>query len=220
MGKPLMGLPLMEKKKYHSLQRTMAIYFLLVLFASCLLGVEFIMDTSRMELKQQIMDNFQRFGGNAGSADYIFHPVDVIRNKAIIMVLMTLSVMVIVFTMFMHNITEPLQYMINISRKISCGDLNQTISIKRNNELAELGGVINELTSNLQELLLLSKEVCGSGDRLIKGVSRLSGQEWPKEDVLAEIEHERNSLGKKIEVMGKIMGQCRLFGIGEGTGEQ
>lgn len=209
----------MDTKRYHSLQRTMAIYFLLVLFASCLIGVEFIMDTNKMELKQEILDNFRKLGSDSGSIDSIFHPIDVIRNKAIIMVLITLSVMIIVFTMFMHNITEPLQYMINISKKISCGDLNQTINIKRNNELAELGGVINELTSNLQELLLLSKEVCGSGDRLIRGVSRLADEKVPREDILAEIEHEKNSLGKKIEVMGKIMGQCKLFGIGEGIGE-
>jgi methyl-accepting chemotaxis protein len=205
----------MNPKRYHSLQRTMVIYFLLILFASCVIGVEFIIDTSKIELKQEIFDNFQRAGSNNGSMDNILHPIDVIRNKAMIMVLMTLGVMVIVFTMFMHNITEPLQYMINISKKISSGDLNQTIKIKRNNELAELGGVINELTSNLQELLLLSKEICHSGDRLIKGVSHLADHENLREDVLTEIVQEKHSLSKNIEVMGKIMAQCKLFGIGE-----
>jgi methyl-accepting chemotaxis protein len=205
----------MKVKNYHSLQRTMVIYFLLVLFASCVVGVEFIIDTSKIEIKQEILNNFQTIGNYSGAIDYIFHPIDVIRNKAIIMVLMTLSVMVIVFTMFMHNITEPLQYMINISKKISSGDLDQTIRIKRNNELAELGGVINELTSNLQELLLFSKEVCRSGDKLIEGVSRLSDHEDMTEDVLSEIVREKSVLSKNIEVMGKIMGQCKLFGIGE-----
>jgi HAMP domain-containing protein len=193
----------------------MAIYFLLVLFASCLVGVEFIMDTSRMDLKQELFENFQKLGSGSGAMDYIFHPVDVIRNKAIIMVLMTLGVMIIVFTMFMRNITEPLQYMIDVSKKISSGDLNQTIHIKRNNELAELGGAINELTSNLQELLLLSREVCGSGCKLIEGVSGIADQNGLGEDVLAEIVREKDLLSKNIAVMGKIMGQCKLFGIGE-----
>ncbi|MCK4840154.1 MAG: HAMP domain-containing protein, partial [Desulfobulbaceae bacterium] len=69
----------------------------------------------------------------------------------------------IVLTMFTKNITEPLQHMIEISKKLATGDLRQTIEIQSGNELGELGSVINELSSNLQETTMLSKNVCMIG---------------------------------------------------------
>ncbi len=72
--------------------------------------------------------------------------------------------MIIVLTMFIKNITEPLQHMIEMSREISSGDLSQTIKIRSDNELSELGNVINEMSSNLQEIILLSKTICLAGE--------------------------------------------------------
>ena len=79
--------------------------------------------------------------------------------------------MIIVLTMFIKNITEPLQHMIEVSREISSGDLSQTIKIDSNNELSELGNVINEMSSNLQEMILLSKTMCSSGEIFYAQVS-------------------------------------------------
>jgi hypothetical protein len=52
------------------------------------------------------------------------------------------------------------------SEKISSGDLRGSIRVHDGNELADLGNVINELSSNLQEILLASRSLCICGHRL------------------------------------------------------
>ena len=145
-----------------NLQRTMILYFLLIMFASLLVGIEFILDIQKPELKETLLTNFTLYAQNKISLSEVFLPVEILRNKAVIMFVIIMCVMIIMFTMFINNITEPLQHMIEVSKKISEGDLTQNITIHSKNELAELGNVINEMSSNLQEITLLSKNVCSA----------------------------------------------------------
>lgn len=157
----------MNTKSKYSLQRTMIIYFLLIGFASVLVGVEFLADFHRGALKEEIWQNMQAFGHAEQHQEAIFAPIDRMRSKAVLMVGIIMLVMIIVLTMFIKNITEPLQHMIQLSEKISSGDLSQTVRIDANNELAELGNVINEMASNLQEIILLSQRMCSGGKRYV-----------------------------------------------------
>jgi methyl-accepting chemotaxis protein len=81
------------------------------------------------------------------------------------MVVIILFVIIIVLTMFIKHITEPLQHMIGVSRAISRGDLSRSIQVHSHNELAQLGDVINEMSSNLQEITLMSRNLCTSARR-------------------------------------------------------
>ena len=141
----------------------MLVYFLLIGVASLFVSFEFIADTHSQELKQGLIDNFQKYSRAEMVIDDVFQPIEKIRNKAILMIAIIVFVMVIVLTMFTKNITEPLQHMIIRSKKLAMGDLRQTIEIQSGNELGELGSVINELSSNLQETTMLSKNVCMIG---------------------------------------------------------
>ncbi|MDM8543572.1 HAMP domain-containing protein [Desulfococcaceae bacterium HSG9] len=157
----------------NNLQRTMIIYFLLIGFASLLVGIEFIVDTQSSALKETLLDNFSKYANQEIGADAVFAPIVKLRNKAILMVAIILVVMIIILTMFIKNITEPLQHMIEISRNISRGDLSQTVTIDSQNELAQLGNVINEMSSNLQEITLLSQNLCESGQTFTTQASNL-----------------------------------------------
>lgn len=158
----------MTSKFRYSLQRTMIIYFLLIGFASVLVGVEFLADFHRGALKTEIWENMLKYGQDGQYQEAIFAPIDRMRSKAMLMVGIIMVVMVIVLTMFIKNITEPLQHMIHLSEKISAGDLSQTIHIDANNELADLSGVINEMSSNLQEIILLSQSICTEGKKFVQ----------------------------------------------------
>lgn len=146
----------------------MIIYFLLIGFASMLVGVEFLVDFHRGALKAEIWENMRHYGQEEQYQALIFAPIDRLRSKAVLMVGIVMLVMVIVLTMFIKNITEPLQHMIKLSEKISAGDLSQTIHVDANNELADLGMVINEMASNLQEITLLSQRICAGGNRFVE----------------------------------------------------
>jgi HAMP domain-containing protein len=128
-----------------------------------LVGIEFLAEFHGGELGAEIWSEIDQKAGADISKDVVFAPIERLRSKAILMVAIIILVMVIVLTMFIKHITEPLQHMIDKSQKISSGDLSQTIRIEANNELAELGNVINEMSSNLQEIILLSQSTCANG---------------------------------------------------------
>jgi methyl-accepting chemotaxis protein len=89
------------------------------------------------------------------------------KTSDIAALVIIMVVILIVLTMFIKHITEPLQHMIGLSEKISNGDLSQTIRVEADNELAQLGHVINEMSSNLQEIILLSQGLCDNGEKYI-----------------------------------------------------
>ncbi len=153
----------MHEKSRYTLQRTMIIYFLLIGFASCLVGIEFLVDFNTGYNKAEFRSNDSQ---NVQAPVKVFAFFDRMRKKAVVMVAIIMVVTLIVLTMFIKNISEPLQHMIDKSRKILSGDLSRTIKIQSDNELSELGSIINEMSCNLQEILLLSRGMCTAGQSL------------------------------------------------------
>lgn len=195
----------MVMKSRYTLQRTMIIYFLLIGFASMLVGIEFWADFQSGELKSEIWQNLSQFDHEQISREAVFAPIDRLRSKAILMVAIIMIVMLIVLTMFIKNITEPLQHMIHLSQKISAGDLSQTIRIDANNELADLGHVINEMASNLQEIILFSQRICTNGRMHMDGA--LIQLNKPGLDNLAidQLRRSIRSMGDELSTLAEVV---------------
>ena len=109
----------MASKSHYSLQRTMIIYFLLIGFASMLVGIEFLAEFHGGSLGTEIWNRIDQGGASAANKEMVLAPIERLRSKAILMVAIIMLVMLIVLTMFIKNITEPLQHMIDKSQKIS-----------------------------------------------------------------------------------------------------
>lgn len=195
----------MNTKSKYSLQRTMIIYFLLIGFASLLVGIEFLTDTHSPELKKNLISNFEKHSENQMGIDEVFAPIDELRSKALLMIGIIMFVMIIVLTMFIKNITGPLQHMIEISKKITKGDLSQTITIDANNELAELGNTINEMSSNLQEIILLSKNMCLSGKEFVDRTSFIMKRQHLNNNEINQVGNEIINLKKEIDMLSELM---------------
>jgi len=183
----------------------MIIYFLLIGFASLLVGVEFIIDTNRPELKKTLISNFEKNIENQMEIDEVFDPIDKLRNKAILMIAIIMFVMIIVLTMFIKNITEPLQHMIEASKEISKGDLSQTITIEAKNELAELGNAINEMSSNLQEILMLSRNMCLSGNDFVAKTSFIRENQQLSPEEISAVGKEIQNLKNEIDLLSEVI---------------
>ena len=205
----------MQTKAKHSLQRTMIIYFLLIGFASLLVGVEFIIDTHGHELKDELVLNFEKYSKKEIETDDIFIPIEKLRNKAILMIIIIMAVMIIVLTMFIKNITEPLQHMIEVSREISSGDLSQTIKIHSDNELSELGNVINEMSSNLQEIILLSKTMCSSGENFYTQVSDILNRQSLNPEQITEVRKKIAQLNKNLNLLKEFTDYFSFYSVKE-----
>ncbi|MEN6438235.1 MAG: HAMP domain-containing protein [Syntrophobacter sp.] len=197
-----------------SLQRTMIIYFLLMSFASLLITVEFVFDVHGSELRSALIQNFQKLSLGEILPDTAFQPVQALRNKAILMVALSLIVVLVLLTMFIKNITEPLQHMIKTSRLIAAGDLSQTVQVRARNELAEMGNTVNDLTSNLQEMLLLSGDMCASVDQFTHELSDALKSPEMDHGKAENLQRGIQMLESKTRLMKNIMLNCKFYGIG------
>jgi methyl-accepting chemotaxis protein len=197
----------------------MIIYFLLIGSASLLMGVEFLIDTHGPELKEKLFSNFEKNSRNQMEIDQVFVPVERLRNKALLMIAVIMVVMVIVLTMFIKNITEPLQHMIESSKEISKGDLSQNIKIQSTNELAELGNVINEMSSNLQEIILLSKNMCSAGNDFIRKTSATLKHQKLSHNDINKIGKNVMHLKKNVELLNEAVGYFNFYVIEKKTDE-
>lgn len=195
----------MTQKSASSLQRTMIIYFVLIGVASLFVAVEFVIEMNGSDLKTDLMASFQAHSGNPQNQEIVLEPIVRLRNKAILMIGIILFVMIIVLTMFIKNITEPLQHMIEISKQISRGDLSRTVSVQADNELAELGNVINEMSSNLQEIILFSKNLCSYGNDFTSTASQLLNQDNLDQQDLEKLKNQVRQLQTELDMVGEVI---------------
>ncbi len=203
----------MGAKSRYSLQRTMIIYFLLIGFASMLVGIEFLADFHGGDLKDEIWETINQAGGQPVDQKALFAPIDRMRSKAILMVGIIMVVMLIVLTMFIKHITEPLQHMIGLSEKISAGDLSQTIRIEADNELAQLGRVINEMASNLQEIILLSQGLCDNGQFHIDQALQHLNQKMPDAQHLERIRGSVQGLKGELDNLREFVACFKFYSV-------
>lgn len=205
----------MKSMRKENLQRTMIIYFLLIVCASLLVTIEFVFDVQSPQLKNTLLSNFQQYAQQNMTKELVFAPLAQLKNKAILMIAIIMYVTIIVLTMLIKNITGPLQHMIDVSQQISEGDLTKTIKIRSNNELAQLGKVINEMASNLQEVTMLSQNMSATGSQCIEQVRALlaSGEYIPQnaQEVLDELEQ----LQMGFEMLQEFTECFRLYEVGE-----
>ncbi len=196
-----------------SLQRTMIIYFLMISFASFMIAAEFIYDTHSRELRTDLTQNFEKLRSGEIQADVAFQPIQTLRDKATLMVVLFLVVVLILLSMFIKNITEPLQHMIETSKLIAAGDLSQTVSIRARNELAEMGNTVNDQTSNLQEMILLSRDMCVNVDRFTGEVWDVLNSREMVEGRVEGLQHTIRLLNSKTKLMNDIIEHCKFYGM-------
>ncbi len=139
-----------------SIYRRMIFYFLLIIIASVFMLGEFYYQTNNKKYKKIYTETFNNYRDGEISIDKINKPLEIIQKKVTVMMILLYLFIFIIIMMIIKDIVLPVRYMIKISQKISEGDLSKTINMERNDDLAILGGVINELTSNLQELITIT----------------------------------------------------------------
>ena len=140
-------------KQSKKLELCLLNYFLLIAIAAVMIGIEFYFEMSKPGLKQDICMTATTITEIIVSDHDEFSPVlSDLRNKIAIMFGVLTLVVAIVMMMFVKNITRPLQRTLDTAKLINDGDLSQVIRIEAHDEVGQLGIVINELTSNFQEI--------------------------------------------------------------------
>jgi methyl-accepting chemotaxis protein len=203
----------MTPRSSYSLQRTMTIYILLIGFAALLVASEFVADTHSAELKQELTHNFQQFTNGDIAQEQVYEPLVRIRNKAMMMVGVILAVVVIVLTMFIKTITEPLQHMVEVSRAISTGDLSQTTRVDTRNELSQLSAAIDDMSTNLQEIIMLSRSVCDSAGRVTSSTMDLAKKECLTASDSDAMKRQLVRLESELDMLGQVIDYFKLYTV-------
>ncbi|GAB6909302.1 putative sensor with HAMP domain [Desulfosarcina cetonica] len=201
----------MTARRGYSLQRTMIIYMLLIGFAALLVAAEFVVDTHSAALKQAIGQNMAPI--HPTPADSVQDALLRIRNKGIMMVGVVLAVVVIVLTMFIKTITEPLQHLVEVSRAINAGDLSQTAHIATGNELSQLSTAIDDMATNLQEIVMLSRAVCASAEQVTTRALPLIERVCPTSETTEGVGAQLVRLTSEMQTLGQAIECFKLYSV-------
>lgn len=199
----------------YSLQRTMIIYILLIGVAALMVASEFVVDTHSTALKAALTSNVERYAEGELDATQVYDPLVRIRNKAMMMVGVILAVVVIVLTMFIKTITEPLQHMVEVSKAISAGDLSRTTGVETKNELSQLSAAIDDMSTNLQEIIMLSRSVCDSAGRVTANTMGVMDDARIAPDASDAISAQLVRLTAELEMLGQVIDCFKLYTVDE-----
>ena len=203
----------MNSRSGYSLQRTMIIYILLIGFAALLVASEFVLDTHSTELKQELARNFNQFANGELAHEQVYDPLVKVRNKAMMMVGVILAVVVIVLTMFIKTITEPLQHMVEVSKAISAGDLSRTTGVETRNELNQLSTAIDDMSINLQEIIMLSRSVCASAGGVTANAMELIAKERMTSRESTIMQKQLLRLESELVMLGQVIDFFKLYSV-------
>ena len=198
-------------KQARKLELCLLNYFLLIAIAAMMIGVEFYFEMSKPGLTQDICSTSTTANESITAEVLITNPDELspvlsdLRNKIAIMFGVLTIVVAIVMMMFVKNITRPLQRTLDTARLINDGDLSQVIKIEAHDEVGQLGIVINELTSNFQEIasstLAMINEIESRIDMLSKSLADNSSG---SADQITQIKQELSALHAFIDAFNLL----------------
>lgn len=191
----------------------MIVYILLIGFATLLVTVEFVLETHSGQ-RTDVISQIQKGADGKGAADTsVADPLSRMRTKAMMMVGVILAVVVIVLTMFIKTITEPLQHMVRVSEAINGGDLSKTTGVRTKNELSQLSNAIDGMSTNLQEIIMLSRSVCGSSGRVVKIAKKMHADSRIKSDESMALNGQLIRLEAELATLGQFIELFKLYSV-------
>lgn len=155
----------MEIRSKTSLKRKMVFYFLLVAVANIFVGIELLVEIRSDKYRSKVIETVVQIKNGEKTEQAIFPLLDNLTKKFVYMVGILILVSAIVLFLFVIQIASPIQYMINKAKKIAGGDLSVSLTMKSKDEISDLGNLINDLTVNLQEIIVQLKQMHAAFER-------------------------------------------------------
>ncbi|WP_032726775.1 methyl-accepting chemotaxis protein [Bacillus sp. JZ76] len=106
--------------------------------------------------KKMAFDTNKLTGWKIGGTMYldeIHEAAQPVLHLALIVLAAAIIIGIIVMTLIIRSITTPLKQLVGSSKRISEGDLTETIDIRSKDELGELGNSFNNMASSLRSLI-------------------------------------------------------------------
>jgi HAMP domain-containing protein len=85
-----------------------------------------------------------------------------VKDKALVLLGITIMSFGAIISLYIMRVAVPLNTLSETAREISRGNLSVTAPTNRKDDVGELGGIVNDLAANFQEVLLLTGTIAGN----------------------------------------------------------
>ncbi|MDH5721042.1 MAG: HAMP domain-containing protein [Spirochaetia bacterium] len=156
-----------QKQPMSRLKKKLLLYFFLTAIVSISVSAEIILELGSPAFKNSFFSSLKkeliREVGEEQANDIVENKIkkasvfDTVTDLQIRMILMLLVVSVAItgaFFMFIKDIVSPLEEMVKATKQIAEGDLSASVPVKSEDEIGQIGNLINEMSVNLQDLIL------------------------------------------------------------------
>jgi methyl-accepting chemotaxis protein len=176
-----MGRFFRKNKQMSRLKKKLLLYFLLISIVSISVSAEIIFELSSSRFTAAIEQNLYlnleknldhdsviRVRGTLRE-ETLLAPLYDLRNRMILLLLVVSACIIAAFFMFTRDIVSPMDGMVEATKKIAEGDLTVTVPVLSQDEIGQIGGLINNMNTNLQDMVMqIRQEINRHMQQIIK----------------------------------------------------
>jgi len=199
------------------MKKKLMLYFILVAIVSLSVSGEIILEVSSAKIEKQITHNFflelQKLPPTVKAeeiedkidAGKVFFPIYDLRNRMLLLLLVVFGCIVGAFFMFIKDIVAPMDGMVEATKKLAEGDLTVEVPVISEDEIGQIGGLINEMNAKLLDMInQVKQDISRHKDKVTVAQNMMS-------DIMTEtksgeiIEHKRMRVSEFREML-KLVG--------------
>lgn len=162
---------LFNRKPVSRLKKKLLLYFILISVVSISVSGEIIFEMSSSRFKNQIKKSFcnevmgslpkekaEKLYKEGIDDSRLFAAIDELRNRMILLLLVISGSIVIALFLFAKDIVSPMDGMVDAAKKIADGDLTIKVPVVSNDEIGQIGDLINTMNEKLLEMIIQVKQ--------------------------------------------------------------
>jgi len=155
--------------KMSRLKKKLLIYFVLVAIVSISVSAEIILELSSRRFKDQLRINFytQLEGKIPDSkitllkkteSKKLWQPIYDLRNRMILLLIVVSLSIMSAFFLFIKDIISPMDEIVAATKKIAEGDLTVNVPVISEDEIGQIGDLINNMNNKLLDMIVQVKQ--------------------------------------------------------------
>lgn len=139
-----------------NLRKRLVIYFVLIIFVTMSVGIQLIFETGsgRLLNKISVAAELDSLPEKASARKEVETVLKQFQHRMILVMGIVFICVIATMVVFIRNIVEPLDAIGRSAKRITEGHLDETVPIRCDDEIGQIGELINDLAINLQEVLL------------------------------------------------------------------
>ncbi len=161
---------LKKNKPMSRLKKKLLLYFLLISIVSISGSAEIIFAMSSQHFTKSIKNSFfvqMEKTLSPGAMDSVtahldeaalFSPITDLRNRMVLLLLVISASIIAALVFFTRDIVAPMDGMVDATKKIADGDLTVSVPVISQDEIGQIGNLINSMNEKLLDMIIQVKQ--------------------------------------------------------------